>query len=165
MNGTVKARAKEWALGHSSTGKEQIAVLFELTSGEHAGQSITWFGYFTDGAVDRTLDSLRYCGWQGDNLAELDSLDANEVELVLAEEEYEGKVRTKVQWVNRPARLALKEQMSAAQAAAFAQKMRGKAVAHRQKHSTASNGGSASQSRPGGRSAPSGADDFEDAPF
>lgn len=164
MNGTVKARAKEWALGLSSTGKEQIAVMFELTSGEHAGQSITWFGYFTENTVDRTLDSLRHCGWQGDNLAELDSLDANEVELVLGEEEYDGKVRTKVQWVNRPARLALKEQMSAAQAAAFAQKMRGRAVAHRQKHAGNSNGGAASQPR-NGRSMPVGAEDFEEPPF
>lgn len=131
--GTFKARAKEWGLGMSTSGKEQIAILFELTAGEQAGHTYTWFGYFTEGAVDRTLDSLRYCGWQGDNIAELDGLDANEVDIVLDEEEYEGKMRTKVKWVNRPARLALKEQMNAAQMASFAARLRGKAVAHKQK--------------------------------
>lgn len=133
MIGTVRARAKEWGLGVSSSGKEQIAVMFELV-GDHAGQTITWFGYFTENTVDRTLDSLRHCGWDSDNIAELDNLNANEVELVLDEEEYEGKVRTKVKWVNRPARLMMKEQMTPAAAAAFAQRLRGKTVAHKQKY-------------------------------
>lgn len=133
MIGTFKGRAKEWALGMSSGGKEQIAVMFELT-GDHAGQTITWFGYFTENTVDRTLDSLRHCGWDNDNIAELDNLSANEVDLVLDEEEYEGKVRTKVKWVNRPARLMMKEQMTPAAAAAFAQRLRGKTVAHKQKY-------------------------------
>jgi hypothetical protein len=165
MIGTFKARAKEWGLGHSANGKEQVAVMFELAGGEHDGQSITWFGYFTEQTVDRTLDALRYCGWEGDNLAELDSLDANEVELVLDEEEYDGKVRTKVKWVNRPARLALKEQMTPAAAAAFAQRMRGKTTAHKQKmaqKSTPTNSGKPSHGR---SSTPPGAEDFEDVPF
>jgi hypothetical protein len=131
--GTFKGRAKEWALGMSANGKEQVAVMIELTSGEAAGTHITWFGYFTDGAVDRTLDSLRYFGWSSDSLAELDGLDTNEVDVVLDEEEYDGKVRTKVKWINRPARLALKEQMTTGQMAAFAARLRGKTVAHKQK--------------------------------
>jgi hypothetical protein len=132
--GTYKARAREWALGMSQNGKEQIAVLFDLVGGPHDGQSITWFGYFTDAAVDRTLDSLRHCGWSSDNLAELDGLDQNEVEIVVDEEFYEGKTRTKVKWVNRPSRLALKEQLSPQAAQAFAARLRGRTVAHKQKY-------------------------------
>lgn len=134
MQGTFKARAKEWALGLSSTSKEQVAVLFEITQGEHAGKSLTWFGYFTEQTTDRTLDSLRHCGWDGDNFVELKGLDANEVEIVVDEEEYEGKTRTKVQWVNRPSRLAMREQMNGQAAAAFAAKMRGRALQHKAKY-------------------------------
>lgn len=148
MKATVKARAREWALGLSSTNKEQIAIMFDYTDPAGEAGSITWFGYFTEDSADRTLDSMRHCGWAGDNLGELDGLSANEVELVLDEEEYNGKVRTKVKWVNRPARLALKTQLNTNQAAAFAARMRGKVVANKQKYGaqpaaqprTASNG-------------------------
>jgi len=145
MSRTVKARAREWALGMSSTGKEQIAILFDLV-GEHGEQfqSITWFGYFTDNTVDRTLDSLRHCGWDSDSLAELDNLNANEVELVIGEEEYDGKTRTRVLWVNRQSRLALREQMSPQAMAAFAAKLRGKTIAHKKKYGAQS----AAQSKP-----------------
>ncbi len=132
--GNYKARAKEWALGMSQTGKEQIAVLFELVEGELAGQTITWFGYFTDNTLDRTLDSLRHCGWQSDSLADLDHLDTNEVEVVVEEDTYEGKTRSKVRWVNRPSRLALKDQLNPQAIAAFAAKLRGRTVAHKQQY-------------------------------
>jgi hypothetical protein len=132
--GTYKARAKEWALGISSTGKEQIAVMFQIVGGEIDGQSITWFGYFTEGAIDRTLDSMRHCGWDSDSLAEIDALGNNEVEIVVEEESYDGKTRCKVKWVNRISKLALKEQMTPSAAQAFAAKLRGKTVAHKRKY-------------------------------
>jgi hypothetical protein len=134
LAGTHRARAEEWQLGVSSTGKEQIGVMFQLIGGAHEGKHITWFGYFSDGAIDRTLESLRHCGWDSDNLAELDSLGANEVELVIEDETYEGKTRSKVKWVNRISRLQMKEQMTPQQVAAFAARLRGKTVASKQKY-------------------------------
>lgn len=134
MAGTHRARAVEWALGISSTGKEQVAVMFELVGGPHDTKHITWFGYFSDLTVERTLESLRHCGWDSDSIAELDSLGANEVELVIEDETYEGKTRSKVKWVNRISRLQMKEQMNAQQVAAFAAKLRGKTVASKQKY-------------------------------
>jgi hypothetical protein len=134
VNGTVKARAREWALGHSSNGNEQVAVLFEITQGEHAGRTITWFGFFTEHTWERTMDSLRHCGWDGNDFTSLDGLDANEVELVIEQEEYQGKVRDRVKWVNRPSRLALKEAMGADAMRSFAAKMRGRAQTHKAKY-------------------------------
>lgn len=128
----VQGRAREWALGHSSNGTEQIAVLFDYVDSE-GPQTITWFGYFTEAACDRTIEALRYCGWEGDDFGRLEGLDKNEVELVLENDTYEGKTRLKVQWVNRLAALALKAPMDSNQIAAFAARMRGKAVASRQK--------------------------------
>lgn len=134
MAGTHRARAAEWALGMSQTGKEQIAVMFRITEGLHEGKHITWFGFFTEGTLDRTLESLRHCGWDSDSLAELDSLGANEVDLVIEDETYEGKTRSRVKWVNRVSKLALKEQMTPDQVKAFAARLRGKTVASKQKY-------------------------------
>lgn len=134
MSWKVKARARtgEWDLGTSEKGTEQIAVLFDYLDGNGEAGSITWFGYFTDGTWQRTLDSLRYMGWQGDDLGVLDGLDTNEVELVLDEETYQGKTRVKVQWVNRLQALALKAPMDPAQRQSFAQRMRGRVAEHNQ---------------------------------
>lgn len=142
MRGTFKARAREWQLGLSSGGNEQVAVMFEILDGEAAGQKITWFGSFSEKTSERskstprerTFDSLRHCGWDSDSLVELDNLGANEVEIVLDEEEYEGRISTKVKWVNKPSRLALKNQMSPAAALAFANKLRGATIAHKNKY-------------------------------
>lgn len=135
MKGTYKARAKEWGLGHAGTGAEQVAVLFEFTQGELAGRCITWYGYFSDATVERTLDSLRHCGWDGHDFVNLDGLDRNEVDLVIDEEEgQDGKVYDRVKWVNRPARLALRTQMNHQEATSFAQRMKGKALQHAQKY-------------------------------
>lgn len=140
MKGTFKARAKrdEWTFGATDKGNEYIAVLFEVTQGEHAGHTLQWRGFFTDKTVDRTLDSLRHCGWDGDDIMRLDGLDRNEVEIVVEEETYddkqtgERKTVSKVQWVNRPARVRVQNELTGQSLAAFAARFRGKAVAHKQ---------------------------------
>lgn len=134
MIGNFKARAKEWDFGVSSNGNEQIAILFVITQGEHAGKTRTWYGSFSDAAIDRTLDSMRHCGWDGDSLATVDDLSNNEVEIVIEEEEYQGKVREKVKWVNKPASLKLQNQLTGTARDAFASKLRGKVVAHKKKY-------------------------------
>jgi hypothetical protein len=133
----VQGRAREWALGLSSKNTEQIAVLFDYVDVHGEPQTITWFGYFSEAACDRTLEALRYCGWEGDDFGQLDGLDRNEVELELEHETYEGKERLKVRWVNRLSSLALKAPMDAGQIASFAARMRGKAIASKQKMAAA----------------------------
>lgn len=98
--GTYRARATGWVFGASRNGTEQIAVTFSITEGEHQGQTITWYGYLSDEALARTVEGLRYCGWNVENVDEVDKLSTNEVELVVEEDEYEGKLRSKVRWVN-----------------------------------------------------------------
>ncbi len=101
--GKFKARARKepWALSESSKGTPQVTANFEITTEGYQGESMPWYGYLSEGAADRTIESLRYMGWKGDNLTQLDNLDANEVELVIANEEYEGKTSLRIQWVNR----------------------------------------------------------------
>ena|ERR1051326_2108102 len=132
-NGRYRARPVSWALGRTSTGKEQVAVEFELMDADGVvGPHITWFGYFTDDTWERTVESLRHCGWQGDDLSELSGLD-QEVSVVIENEEYKGKRYPKVRWVNAPGSgLALKEQLSPQEAKEFASSMRGRILQQRQ---------------------------------
>jgi hypothetical protein len=87
------ARARNWTLGISSTNKEQIAVELVLPAGSPDGEALPWYGYFTDSTFERTIESLRYLGWEGTDLSDgLPGLDKNEVSIVVEDEEYEGKV-------------------------------------------------------------------------
>lgn len=139
LAGTWPARAKEWELGLAKSGNEQIQILFQITEGPHQGKHITAYLSFAGGALDRTLESMRHCGWASDSLADIDTLGNNEVELVIEDEKYinddgEEKWVSKVRWVNRRSRLIVKNAMNAAQKAAFASKMMGKTVASKQKY-------------------------------
>ena len=128
-NGKYRGRPTSAALGLTKGGKEQIAVQFDLV--DPAGESIAWYGYFTEGTMERTIQSLRYCGWTGTDLSvftegqPLPEEVCREVELVVEQEEYEGKVRAKVQWVNGGGGLALKNALTLDQAQAFARRMQG----------------------------------------
>ncbi len=130
--GTHKARAVSWALG-GERGKEQIAIMFEILEGHLQGRKTTAYLSFSDAAVDYTMEKMRNCGWGSDSLAELDSLGNNEVELVIEDEVWEGKTRSKVKFINKANRLTLKNALDDNAIAAFAARMRGKAVASKQK--------------------------------
>lgn len=81
------------------------AVCFEVLNGPHAGQKITAFLYFSDGAVDRSLESLRACGFTGDDIDKFsDQTPDIECQIVVEHETYDGKTRAKVKWINSASR-------------------------------------------------------------
>ena len=131
--GTYKARATEAEFGFTNTGTEQVAVVFEVVEdGEFQGERIAWFGFFTEATAERTIQALRVCGWTGDDLGDLSGFDANEVELVVEHEEYQGKTTAKVKWVNKIGnRVVLKHKMTDAQRAELAKRMKGLAISTR----------------------------------
>jgi hypothetical protein len=128
--GNYRGKPIRAALGLTSTGKEQIGVQFDFV--EPAGTRLTWYGFFTDAAMDRTIESLRHCGWKGDDLsvfAEGQPLPEGfdqEVELVVKHEEYQGKVSARIAFINGGGGLAMKEALSVDQASAFARRMKSK---------------------------------------
>jgi hypothetical protein len=126
MKGTFRAKAKSWGLGESGTGKEQIAINFDILTEGAEFKSLNWYGYFTEDALERTVESMRHCGWTGVDVADLSGLDTNEVDLVVDEEEYQGKLQTKVKWVNRVGGLALKAPLTDERAKAFGAALRDK---------------------------------------
>ena len=152
-NGKYRARAKSAALGLTGTGKEQVGVEFEILTEGHTGESITYYGFFTEDTTERTIKSLRVCGWQGSDLDNLDGIDANEVELDVEEDTYNGKTSAKVKWINKPGGLAMRAQLDPAQARSFAQRMKGAIVALDKAT------GTKPSPRPAQRSAPSRSDE------
>ncbi len=127
--GKHRARAVEWGVGEAGTGTMQIGVVFELLDQE-PGTYITYYGYFTDGALEFTLKALRAMGWQGSDITELDNngggLDQREVQIVVEHEEYQGRIQTKVKWVNSLGGMAMANRVTGDKLASFAAGLRGK---------------------------------------
>jgi hypothetical protein len=130
--GHYRARAVGYQLGVAETGTEQVAVTFEVYDDEIAhGERITWYGYFTEAAAKRTLEALRTCGWEGDDVTELVGIDKHEVELDVVHENYNGELRPRVRWVNRPGGPKIKRPMTDEQKRALAVRMKSLAMATR----------------------------------
>lgn len=122
------AKAKTWGLGSAGTkNTPEVAVEFEVVTPDADVRNITAHLYLTEATLERTVESLRYCGWKGDDVSDgLPGLDTNVVSLVIEDEEYEGKTYPRVQWVNKKGGLALKAPMAQDQAKAFGASLRDK---------------------------------------
>jgi hypothetical protein len=133
QDGVYAASPVTAALGYTKGGKECVGVEFLLTE---SGKHMTWYGYFTEATTERTIESLRICGWNGNDLGDLTEIGSGEpieVSLVIETEEWEGKTRQKVQWVNRAGGLAMGSPLNADQARAFGARMKGAVLAFDQK--------------------------------
>jgi hypothetical protein len=81
----------------------QVVVNCEILDGEEVGRRIAWIGYFTEATTQRTVESLRYFGFKGDDLATLVTQKLEQrVQIVVEHEDYNNRTRARVSWVNRP---------------------------------------------------------------
>jgi len=114
--------------GSSSRGTKQVVVHFRLLDGEHAGKVLPWWGYFSEKTWRRTLESLRYAGFTGDDLAAInDQMLDQMVSLTISHEsDDKGIIRARVAWVNAPGGggVTLKQPMTASELKAFSLSMR-----------------------------------------
>ena len=124
--GTYTAKAANAVLTESKNGTPCVQVEFQADEG-----TITWWGYLTEKTVERTLEALRYCGWSNDDLSDMKGIGSRAVQIVVANETYEGVTRAKVQWVNDPNKLSFESRMDETAQKAFAKKMKGYAMASR----------------------------------
>lgn len=146
-NGTYKMRGcGQVVLGESAQkGTPFIEFYLEITEGENKGGRARFTGYFGPNSSARTIESLQFCGWEGDDLSEfadneLHGLDANEVEGVVGIEEWKDKETDeprsapRVNWINKPGgRVNVDNAMDQAKAQAFGAKMKGLVQATRQR--------------------------------
>jgi hypothetical protein len=90
----------------------QVLIYFELLEGEHAGEVYPWFGYFSKASYERTVESLRFCGFKGNDLNKLNEQELRQkVQVQIGHNTYtkrndetgEEKEVTfaRVDWVNR----------------------------------------------------------------
>lgn len=136
LNGQYRARAVDCGLGEASTGSEQVAVAFEIVEeGDGLGSRIiTWYGYFTEKALEQTVRGLRAAGWKGTDISELASFETagltNEVVLVIEQEsDQQGVMRARVRWVNTVGSIAIKQRLDAVKTADLAKRLKGAILA------------------------------------
>lgn len=131
--GKYKARGCEATLARTSEGNPQVAVDLVITEeGEYEGQHRTWYGSFSDKARERTLESLRLLGWEGDDLSDLSGIDRCDVWVTIVhEEDLEGNPRDRAAFINGSPGLAVKAPMGAEDAKAFAEQMKGFVLSHK----------------------------------
>jgi hypothetical protein len=107
-NGRYDAFVVESALGESTNGHEQIAIRLQIDDErfpDHQGKQCVYYGYFTEGAMEHTVNALKACGFHPDvgDFADLDGGDVIKgtlVSITVEWEEYQGKDRLRVQWIN-----------------------------------------------------------------
>jgi hypothetical protein len=99
--GKYTAIAREWKLGETdNTHTPFIGVQFELLDESVAGVTMNWSGWLSDAAIDRTLESLRACGWRGKDISDLTGIGDRRVTVTVDNEEYKGKTFPRIKFVN-----------------------------------------------------------------
>jgi hypothetical protein len=114
------ARAVEFRLAETQGGKPQVAAIFEIEEGEHAGRRLAWFGHLTPDTEAHTIRALINMGWQGSRL-DLVTLDqvANSVSIVVQHQEDQESRRlfARIRWVNKIRGLSAVKPLEEARAA------------------------------------------------
>lgn len=127
--GDYRARAVKAQLGKAKSGNPQIGVEFELL--DFTGQRIGWYGSFSDAAFDITMRGLTAAGFHGADVSDVSWVEgAPEVVLVVAHEEWEGKTRAKVKFINSPGGVNMKDALVGNEAKSFADRMKGRVLAY-----------------------------------
>lgn len=107
-HGVVTEPTYGW-LGESKKGTRYVRVPVTIdTEGAQKGKTIDWYGYLgedvgRDGKTktQRTVETLENCfgvNWDWNNI----NWAGKEAEVVVELEEYDGKTRPKVKWLNNP---------------------------------------------------------------
>lgn len=131
--GRYRARAVDHKFGKTSKGTDQVLVTFEVTQDEHKGHRFYWYGFFSEKTIDRTLESLEHCGWDGKGFKDMSSLRKNEVELTVENETNEGETYLRVRWVNRLGGGGVKEELDAAGISALEERCQAAILDRRQR--------------------------------
>lgn len=102
--GVHRARALSAVLSETKNRREYVYIKLALV--EDKNDAIGWSGYFGDDVgkdgktqTERTVAVLRCCGWEGDDLTDLSTIDRHEVEIVVNNEEYQGAMQMRCSYV------------------------------------------------------------------
>lgn len=123
--GTYEAKVVDYGVTKTKKGDPMVMVRFTIYDAEGSAHNITWYGTFSSPkSQEISSEALAVCGMKTKNFAELANgagsgvLDQNKVvQLTVVNEEWEGKTRTKVKYINPPGGGGFRDKMSKADAA------------------------------------------------
>jgi hypothetical protein len=110
---SYRVRAVAADIGMSDNGNRQVSITGRVVDHEHyTDEEITAILHFTEKTQDRSIESLLNFGFPIDDITQLAEADEQKcaellpeiAEFACAPEEYNGSVRLRVQWVNKPGR-------------------------------------------------------------
>lgn len=132
--GTWEVAVEQHYLAKSSKGTPCVEVVLQDIE---SLARITYFGYLSDAALEYTLKSLETMGWNPHehdgritSLNGTELLVGNVVQIVVEEEEFEGKLRPKVKWINPSGGGIVGDPMEEKEAEAFSVDLRKKIFSH-----------------------------------
>ena len=99
--GTVSEPMYGWLGENKKTGSRFIRVPVTINEGDQKGKTIDWYGYLSEKTHERTVEILETCfgvNWDWENI----NFDGKEVEVVVDQEEYNGKTSFRAKWLNNP---------------------------------------------------------------
>jgi hypothetical protein len=101
--GNHEARPINYQFGKSKTkGTEQVSITFQFVGGPNDGKRMTYNGWLTEKTVERTLETLEHCGWDGVDIKAMKGFGSKNVELVIDEEAgTDGNMYPTIKWVNK----------------------------------------------------------------
>jgi hypothetical protein len=121
--GKYLAKVVNYGIGETKAGNPQACITFSFIEGE-TNREMTWYGFFTERTIERTIDSLLICGMKGNDPRVLvagpksNALDMEtEVSIVVENDKDDkgnvilndkGQPTPKIRWVNRAAGTAFK---------------------------------------------------------
>lgn len=130
------ARAHAAALKKANSGTFYLVMSFKTATGDTASKNF----FFSDKAIERTVEDLRVCGWTGDDPSEittenLQGCDTHDVGIVIEHEPYtaqDGSAKTaiKIKWINALGG-GLQSNVESAEALAFGASLKGRIAALR----------------------------------
>jgi hypothetical protein len=96
--GTYLAKVISHAISETKGGNPQAVVKFSLDA--DGPKTLTWYGSFSEKAIEITVKALLACGLQGNNPAGALEIGKEVSIVVEIEKDENGKERNKVRWVN-----------------------------------------------------------------
>lgn len=140
-----RALPATYDMGADKDNNPEVGLSYEFTSGEYAGQRLTWKGGFGTEAVTTngksknmiTFDTLLASGMTNDDVSAPEGLGSTEVDLVVdhytftVQETGEEKTVAQIRWVNAPSGPKFKNKLDPVKRKAFASQLKASMIAHR----------------------------------
>lgn len=152
MKGTFEALISDHTLAMSKNNTPSVkfkltATKNLLTDTEIQPEAVFFDAYLSDAAFDNSMKALSdSIGWYGTDFSDFNGTGmflGMKVSIVCDEEIYEGKLQTKVKFMNNINRIPKLTPMGSGEARNFAESLRGRALKFRQNHKPANTGSQA----------------------